>query len=284
MKMLVLLLLVFLLANCSPKITRYDYIREPIQSNNCEVVICDSANILGIDNEKIGRIKIAPSGFKSFIKDSALQILRREACSVQANFVNIISENKSKKNQKKYVCYADLHNIDLDFINSHKIDINNRDTLIYSFNRKLNWNDFKRSPPNSANNEKQSFLVTTLTAYIGDVNAWLGYGTFKIQAVLFRDISWVYPQYKNNEFLEYQQILFDIAENFALKLQNNLNESKINLGRREKITEIINSYKDQLIEQQKKFIDETEQGENILVFDDWKRNIKEELVSLKRVN
>jgi hypothetical protein len=283
MKMYLLLFILLIVSGCSYKISRYDYIREPIKSNECEVIVCDTAVILGIENENIGQVELEPGGFNPFTKDSAIQVLKREACSVLANFVNIVGENISKQTRDKYHCIADLYKLDLDYIKSHRINVNNRDTLVYDLQRKLNWNDFRGRPQNTDTSDKKSFLFTTIMIEMTKVNVWLGYATYKCKGVFFRDVSWILSQYKNDSFLKYQQTLYDISELFALKLQKELNESKINLSRDKKITDIFNSYRDHMYSYQQEYIRETNQGEDLLAQENWNAKVNEELTSLQKI-
>lgn len=274
MKKIIILFLAVLILGCSPEIIRHDYVKRPIKNKNCDVTIVNEANLFGIDIKRIGRIDINLGGLVMLKQDSATQILKREACSIDANFVNILFEGRQKK--VKYSCSAEFYNIDFNNLQNRGIDVMNRDTLEYRSTRNLSWNDFKGVPQSSDTLSSKVSLFTTLIIKIREINAWLGYATYDINAVIFRDLSWVPPKSKTEKQLTFQQLIFDISKIYAIKAQNDLNERKINLAS-DKIEKTFQSYRQKMFAYQSEFQKETNYGQDSVALKKWNERIKAEL-------
>lgn len=103
----VLLLLVF--ASCSHRIHRMGYEARPAIDGNCEVHI--SKFMAANDSiEKIGEITLGESGFSVSCSEAhALELLKKEACALQADVVNITSENRPDLWSSCYRCTAEFY-------------------------------------------------------------------------------------------------------------------------------------------------------------------------------
>lgn len=275
-----MVLVLFLFLNCSYKIKRTDYVTKPIKPLDCEVVISDNAVFLGIEKEDYGKVTLSAGDFATLFKDSALQILKREACSIGANYVNIVSEKYLNKNKNGYACFAELYKVDFDYLNSLNLDVTKRDTLSFNHDRELNWDDFKGVPQFNDSSNLAADIYTSIKIEIRDVNAWLGYATYNISGVIFRDISWVLPVKRTTSLLEHQQRLFDISEIFALKLQNKLNKAKINLASNKRIKALFDSSRKDMYLYQDKYKHETQNGQDMLANKKWNQKIKNKLLEL----
>lgn len=271
----------FAFSSCNPSISRIDFTRNPTNRNECEVTIARFADLSGITVEKIGRVELGLGEFSRLTKFEARKILEKEACAVNANFVNIIDEYNSKKYNNLYRCIAEIYEVDMEYLNSLGVDINKRDTLVYDFESKLSWEDFRGKTVNRDSAYDKSYLYTTLMIKTREFSAWWGYALYDIHAVVFRDISWIDPQFINEPFLDYHQTLFDISELYALKLQNELNEEKINLSNTDKIAEMFKTQKEKMAEYQIEFKQKTNYGQNIDKLNYWSDRIRKELTSIK---
>jgi len=102
-----LLLLTF--ASCSHRIHRVDYERGPSADPNCEVHINKYMAVTD-SIEKIGEIKLGESGFSVSCSEAhALEILKKEACALQADVVNITEESRPDLWSSCYRCRAEFY-------------------------------------------------------------------------------------------------------------------------------------------------------------------------------
>ncbi len=106
---------IFLLAGtlfigCAPRLTRIGYDFSSLTgAKECKIIIKENANVSEAMGEIIGTVKISDTGFSTNCsEDDVLNILRREACRLGANMVNI---TESQQPDMKSTCYrvtADL--------------------------------------------------------------------------------------------------------------------------------------------------------------------------------
>lgn len=150
------------------------------------------------------------------------------------------------------------------------------DSLVYSINTPISWNDFKGVPNNSDSIQKFKFDIT-INMIRTKVNFWTGYGTYDAYAVMFKDLSWVKPEFKKDQYLKYNQIHFDIAEFYARKLEKDLNATRINCGFSDKIDAFFKSYIKMMLEEQSRFNVETQNGNDTMAQNKWERLMKEKL-------
>lgn len=108
-KVLPLFLLIFLFSSCTHRIVRNGYSHTNSNNLNCPVVIKKHMEIPGT-LKKVGEIKLGESGFSvSCSESAALQILRKEACSLNASIINIIEENRPDLLSSCYRCRAEFY-------------------------------------------------------------------------------------------------------------------------------------------------------------------------------
>lgn len=87
------LVLVFTLSGCAHKIVRVDYVRSAITQGACDVEVLKFTDLSNQDYEVVGKIKLDDSGFSvSCSEETAIKILKYEACSLKGSVVNITSE------------------------------------------------------------------------------------------------------------------------------------------------------------------------------------------------
>jgi len=87
------LVLVLTLSGCAHKIVRVDYTRGVVTPVACDVEVLKFADFSNQDYEVIGKIKLGDTGFSvSCSEETAIKILKSEACSLDGSVVNITSE------------------------------------------------------------------------------------------------------------------------------------------------------------------------------------------------
>ncbi len=106
----------FLLNSCSHKVNRIGYSEKPLDlSTTCDVVIQKNDSIIGKQYEKLGSIKLKDSGFSTSCNElDAIAILKKEACSIGGNLINIIEEKRPSFASSCYQCTADIYRIHSD--------------------------------------------------------------------------------------------------------------------------------------------------------------------------
>ena len=119
MKLITYILLSVMLCSCYHKITRVGYVESAAADNDCKVEIVKFMQVNDTATTKLGEIKLGDTGFSTKCNENdAMNILHHEACSLNADLINIIEETprsftgsscyrcaavfyKSKINQKK---------------------------------------------------------------------------------------------------------------------------------------------------------------------------------------
>lgn len=97
------------LSSCSHKIVRTGYSQNKESFPNCEVVIKRSM-YLTENMEKVGEIKLGETGFSTTCNEArAIEILQKEACSLNADIINIIDEKRPDAMSTCYRCRAEFY-------------------------------------------------------------------------------------------------------------------------------------------------------------------------------
>jgi len=101
----------FLLSSCAHKISRVDYEKpSPNAETVCDVEVAKFAPISSSETKKLGSLKLKDSGFSVSCNEvDAIYILKREACAIGGNYVNIIAEERPNMASSCYRCMADIY-------------------------------------------------------------------------------------------------------------------------------------------------------------------------------
>ena len=101
--------MLFLLASCSHRIVRTGYQVSKSDYTNCPVTITRSMQITD-SVIKVGEIKLGETGFSVACSEAhALEILKNEACALQADFINITEEKRPDLLSTCYRCKAEFY-------------------------------------------------------------------------------------------------------------------------------------------------------------------------------
>jgi hypothetical protein len=108
-KIFYFLVLIFLLSSCSHIIVRRGYYKVISEHSNCNVFIKKQMPIPA-SLKKVGEIKLGESGFSiTCSEEHALELLRKEACSVNATIINIVEESRPDLLSSCYRCRAEFY-------------------------------------------------------------------------------------------------------------------------------------------------------------------------------
>lgn len=95
------------LSGCSHRIVRTGYNKHNEPLNSCEVVIKRNIAIPDADATKVGEIKLGESGLSITCSEkAAIELLTKEACSVDADLILITKERRPDLWSSCYRCNA----------------------------------------------------------------------------------------------------------------------------------------------------------------------------------
>ena len=81
---------------CSHKITRIDYANNNQNRDDCKIIVKKNAHFAESEISVLGKIKLGDTGFSTKCEEfQAIEILRREGCSLDADIVNILEETRA---------------------------------------------------------------------------------------------------------------------------------------------------------------------------------------------
>ncbi|MFD2245891.1 DUF922 domain-containing protein [Pontibacter ruber] len=150
------------------------------------------------------------------------------------------------------------------------------DTLIYSPQRKLSWQDFKGTP-NFSDRSKGAQIAVTINLRVKKVNFWTGKITYDAFAMAFRNELWVKDSYKDAYTLAHEQLHFDIAHIYAETLELELNTMKEPEEQKAKAEEMLIQVNKAMNDYQAFYDRETRGGNNIARQKEWATKIKKDL-------
>ncbi|MDA6070873.1 hypothetical protein NJT12_14750 [Flavobacterium sp. AC] len=107
------------------------------------------------------------------------------------------------------------------------------------------------------------------------VNVWTGTITVESYGGIRRDLSWVEPEYKSQQLLDYLQLKYNISHYFAKKSEKEINSGKINAGNVNKINAIIEKHLDARDKAINEFDTESSFGNNAEALNKWKEKLRQ---------
>ena len=112
------------------------------------------------------------------------------------------------------------------------------DTIYWSKDRKLTWNDFQGQPDyNYA--EVAALTSSGIVHFKGCENGKIIY---KVQSYFEKKHSWFKPEAKTDHHLKHEQIHFNITELYARKLRNALKTKDFRCGEEEQFDRFVRDY------------------------------------------
>ncbi len=103
------LILLFLISSCTHRIVRTGYLINKSDYKNCDIIIKKFMTITD-SLQKVGEIKLGESGFAVACSEAlALEILKNEGCTLNANIVNIVDETRPDLWSSCYRCSAEFY-------------------------------------------------------------------------------------------------------------------------------------------------------------------------------
>ncbi|MCV9386852.1 hypothetical protein [Reichenbachiella ulvae] len=111
-KLFQILLTALLLSSCSYKITRHGYQEGNSNYPPCDIVIQKNTTIPDSIAYKVGEVELKDTGFTIVCNEvEAINILKEDACSLQANLIVITEERRPNMWSSCYRCKAEFYQI-----------------------------------------------------------------------------------------------------------------------------------------------------------------------------
>ncbi|WP_017732450.1 DUF922 domain-containing protein [Nafulsella turpanensis] len=145
------------------------------------------------------------------------------------------------------------------------------DFLIWQPSRLLHWNDF-RGEPEATDKIHGAVTYAGLDVELEDERPM----RFSVVAVFDRQRSWVQPERKDDLLLAHEQLHFDIAAVYALKLEKKLN-SLANKWDRKGIKSVIADYQQAQLKAQEQYDEESLHGIRQEQQQAWRKLVDREL-------
>ena len=136
-------------------------------------------------------------------------------------------------------------------------------SIVWSPDRKLTWDDFKRKPKEGTGLDAESTVYIESSTPIECKN---GKVVYNVRAVFEPDESWVDPTKKSDALLAHEQGHFDLAELYARKLRKKLSELASLCEDKKKFDEAVKTAlrqnQDDFLKAQEKYDTDTDHGDD----------------------
>lgn len=284
MKIIYFLLIILMLTNCSPLITRtYQTNNQVVQNlSDCKPEIIKNKDLNGLPIQFKGSIRIAESGFSVNCSEEKIrEKLMDEACFIDANLINITQEAFPNLMSTCYQCIADFYYIQFDSVTSKVIQMPDRYIVKYD-ERNLEWSDFQNNLSDSV--EVPYGLVTSIKIKDGDLSFWNGaVKRIEAEGIFYGDVSFAKTSFKTKANLDHIRVLFDLAQIYAKRFEQHINNQSGTTNIK-KFQEIREKYVLEMFEEQRRYIDETNYGLNKSIQQKWINTVESELTTYSKIN
>ena len=109
-KTLLYLILCLVVTGCSYKVTRAGYVELPVTSRTCDVKLVRNYTLQDSAVTQLGKIGLHDSGFTTGCSEAdAIALLKKEACSLGADLVNITKKIRPDMASSCYRCEAGFY-------------------------------------------------------------------------------------------------------------------------------------------------------------------------------
>lgn len=155
-------------------------------------------------------------------------------------------------------------------------------TIIWSEDTKLSWDDFKAEPEQSLIKAQTRFKIDIFPANVAvDANDYIqNLDELSVKAVFYKDKSWTIDR-SSADLPYHEQLRFDIAELYARKIRRKFTLLKANGEKRFAMFQREYSLLwKECLEFQREFEKATEFGNNNLLDQQWNERIQNELLVL----
>lgn len=273
MRVTLLLLISLLLSSWSYEVAKNHSVPDnPNVQNktNDEAKIVKKMDLYGLDVKYLGTIKVDHAGLANCPEDKVIIMLKSEAQKLHSNLINITDEDY-------FSCYrgiANFYSVNNEQTN-RIIGKAHRSELKYDSINKLKWDYFNISKDTMR--IPYRFVSSIEVKSTGPKLFTGNYKEFKAQGVFYYDISTVSASIVNDSTLQHIQLLYDLSQIYAKKLEKYLNSIKIKMNDKSTIEEAIMKFVKDLHAEQHTYMNETDYGRNTQIQSEWSFKIKSEV-------
>ncbi len=260
---------------CSPKVkTKLSQNNLSPLSYSDPLVILDETESVPAEGIKIGVIKTGDKGLSincSYVE--LIELIKERSRLAGANLIKI-----TKRKYPDLITNCDRITADLYSVSNIKKYENE---ITWTSGRRLSWEDFKRVENGSnAQGDFNALSHCGILAQTGRMHIWAS-GKVFVNAVFYTNNSWVNSNRKDSQFLEHEQLHFDLAELYARKMRKAFNEAGMTGSNVVVMVDFVHrKYFKEYKERIEVYENETDYGHNYTKQRAWNQMIKEELDEL----
>lgn len=281
MKKAALILFVLLTSCSSYKIVRnYELPSDKHVADDCNPMIVKQKDIFGLKVSYHGTILLDDAGSTVNCSESkAMEILRKEACLLGANFVNIVYEARPSIWSICYRCSANFYFAEKDELFFNIIH-NERETISFSNLGSIDWDLFRLELPENSEHPYEIYstiraLPTSFSFRTGEVK------NFESEGFFYLDISKIKPSYINDANLEHIRMFVYLTPIYAKKLENFLNTNKASINTHVIFNEIVINFMNRMFKTMGEYMEQTEFGQNQQMQFEWTDKISKLMTELE---
>jgi hypothetical protein len=250
--------------------------------SECKPEIIKKKDLNGIPIQFKGSIRIAESGFSVNCSEEKIrEKLKDEACSIDANLINITQEAFPNLMSTCYQCIADFYYVQFDSVTRKVLQMPDRYIVKYD-ERYLEWSDFQNNLSDSV--AVPYGIVTSIKIKDGDLSFWNGaVKRIEAEGIFYGDVSFAKPSFKTKTNLDHIRVLFDLTQIYAKRFEQHIN-NKSGTTNIKKFQEVREKYVLEMLEEQRRYIDETNYGQNRGMQQKWINTVESELSTYSKIN
>ena len=284
-----LLVSVALLTACSHKIsTNFQSAAPAPADTTCNPEIRKKSDLFGLDAQYLGSITLdEPVVYmrrKVCSEEAAMDILKTNACNLNANLINITLEIKPGEDAPPYPrsacyrCIANYYYVEINETSKPILKEDARKTISWEDKTKITWDNFMIELPETS---EIPYEFSSRIYLSWRMSPWTGaFKDYKAQGTFYCDISKAKRSFRTAENEKQIELLFSLTHLYAKRLEQDLNSWKPIIGNRKKLFRIINWYHMDLENAKTRFYEEAEYGENEAALKKWEDEINTELEQL----
>ncbi|HOI86644.1 MAG TPA: hypothetical protein PLV51_02165 [Lentimicrobium sp.] len=286
MRKLLLLVSVALLTACSHKIsTNFQSAAPAPADTTCNPEIRKKSDLFGLNTQYLGSITLdEPVVYmrrKVCSEEAAMEILKTNACNLNANLINITLEIKPGEDAPPYPrsacyrCIANYYYVEINETSKPILKEDARKTIGWEDKTKITWDNFLIELPETS---EIPYEFSSRIYISWRISPWTGaFKDYKAQGTFYCDVSKAKKSFRTAENEKQIELLFSLTHLYAKRLEQDLNSRKPKISNKRKLYGIINMYDMDMKNAVTRFYVETEYGENKAALQKWEDEINTEL-------
>jgi len=157
-----------------------------------------------------------------------------------------------------------------------------KDTMSWNYDYRLEWNDFKGEPKVSSNVVAVTASGITFGFSSRKSKTRLIDYNYTVKADFYPDQSWCHKARVNNNILNHERLHFDITELHARKFRQRIENARFTTNISQQMNVIHNAINTELEAMQKLYDAETNHSQNIEKQQEWQKKIVLQLSELEQ--